>query len=66
MTQNFNTTHYCNTLLLLMRLSDNVILRRQSKNLESVTAWDSEILRGVYPELVEGLRMTILSIREVV
>ncbi|GAG48997.1 unnamed protein product [marine sediment metagenome] len=44
----------------LERLSDNVILRRQPKNLEILRATqdDNYTLRGVYPELVEGLRMT--------
>ena len=48
------------------RLSDNVILRRQPKNLKCVSTRTYEILRGVYPEPVEGLRMTKASISGVV
>jgi hypothetical protein len=42
------------------RLSDNVILRRQPRNLEILRATqdDNYTLRGVYPELAEGIRMT--------
>ena len=50
------------------RLSDNVILRRQPKNLEILRATqdDNYTLRGVYPELVEGLRMTRADKKEAI
>jgi hypothetical protein len=39
-----------------------VILRSNAtKNL--IVGWSAEILRGVYPELAEGLRMTLVSFR---
>ena len=52
----------------MKRQSDNVILRRQPKNLEILRAAqdDNYSLRGVYPELAEGLRMTNSGIRRVV
>ena len=50
----------------LVRLSDRVILRRQPKNLEGVSHGSMETLRGVYPELAEGLRMTKAGKREAV
>ena len=49
-----------------MTLPDNVILRREPKNLEAWVACDHEILRGVYPELAEGLRMTNKVLQEIV
>ena len=50
------------------RLSDNVILRREPKNLEILRAAqdDNYSLRGACPELAEGLRMTVAGIRLVV
>ena len=40
----------------------DVILRsKATKNL--IVSMAAEILRGVYPELVEGLRMTLWSLR---
>jgi hypothetical protein len=52
----------------LERLSDNVILRREPKNLEILRAAqdDNYSLRGVYPELAEGLRMTNQGLGEIV
>ena len=50
------------------RLHDNVILRRQPKNLEihRVTQDDNSSLRRACPELAEGLRMTNAGIQRVV
>ena len=45
---------------------DNVILRRQPKNLENVSICSDQILRGVYPEPVEGLRMTMAGMKVIV
>jgi hypothetical protein len=52
----------------IRRLSDNVILRCQPKNLEILHAAqdDNYSLRGACPELAEGLRMTRRPLREVV
>ena len=49
------------------RLSDNVILRRQPKNLKILHSAqdDNSSLRGACPELAEGLRMAKAGIRKV-
>ena len=48
------------------RLSAKVILRREAKNLEWVSTREDKILREVYPESAEGLRMTVADIPGVV
>jgi len=58
--------------IVLSRPSDNVILRRQPKNLEILrpplggTQDDNYSLRGACPELAEGLRITEAGISGVV
>jgi len=61
---------FCNRRgkISLKRLADNVILRREPKNLDLSSRSggiqdDNYSLRGACPELAEGLRMTLPGIR---